>query len=615
MYLDYDKQDRQLFTIDLETDGLNPSVIWVMCWQNVKTGDKGECRGHDAIEEFFEGKEDCWFLGHNILGFDGPVLNRLLTLSVTLDASNCLDTLVMSNLYRPSLSGGHSLDAWGERLGNQKIEFNDWSRLSQEMVDYCHQDVSITTTLFKRLVKTLLKVDFSERSIWLQHNLTEISNRQQQTGFKFDGERALQLYTDLRQHEQSLQRRIYNAFPPVRTLVAERSLRRKDGSYTAIYLRDKERYIIDINESRGTYSAYEDVEFNLGSPPQRVDKLLSLGWKPRDDERTPRTKKGGGGNPKPFDSGELVPSLEEFLEENDVPEVRLIAEWMIVNGRANMLNNWLENWNEETGCIHGRLFVADTLRFRHQSPNTANIPAVRQKKDGSGVLLGFEGGWSYETRDLWTARQGRVLVGTDASGLELRMLAHYLNRPAFTEQVVEGDPHQYNADTVGITRVVAKTLIYAIMYGAAAPKIAATLGVSVGEGAKIRNMFLDRLGLGDLIDECKNEQAKGRITLCDGSQVVCPSPHAALNYKLQGGGARVMGLGSVLLEKDVRNRQLDALKVGDIHDEWQYDVLSGHAEEYIQRSIQAIRKSGELMSLNVPLDADAKQGLTWAETH
>src|SRR3546814_10066795 len=138
------------------------------------------------------------------------------------------------------------------------------------------------------------------------------------------------------------------------------------------------------------------------------------------------------------------------------------------------------------------------------------------------------------------------------------MLAHYLNRPEFTKQVVEGDPHQYNADQVGITRPEAKTLIYASLYGAKAHKIAATLGVSVKEGGRIRNLFLERLGLKGLVEECEYEQAQGRITLVDGSRIVCPSSHEALNYKLQGGGARVMSLGAVILQTSIaRNRSAE----------------------------------------------------------
>lgn len=605
MYLDWEKQARDAYTIDIETDDLNATVIYVMCWENLKTGETGDCIGHDQVKKFFEETRGSLYVGHNILKFDGPTTNRLV--GTNLDVSNCIDTLVLSTLYSPSLSGGHSLDAWGERMGEKKISFCDWSHLSDEMIVYCRKDVEITSKLFKRLIKTLTAIEFSESSIWLQHRLTVICDKQTKSGFKFDGPRAIVLYTKLRAEEEKLRDEVHKVFPPKRVLVAERQLRRADGEYTAIYVRDLERYEIETTNTN-TYRAYEYQDFNLGSPQQRVKKLTELGWVPREFTKN--------GNPKPFDKGKLSPSLEEFLETHDIPEVKLIAEWMAINGRANMVNTWLENWNEETGCIHGKLFVADTLRFRHQSPNTANIPAVRfTKDDPPKVQTGKSGYYTYEARDLWVARTGRVLVGTDAAGLELRMLAHYLNRDEFTRQVIEGDPHQYNADTVGVTRPQAKTLIYAIMYGAAAPKIAATLGVSVREGGRIRTMFLERLGLKELIEECQNEQKSGRVTLCDGSQVVCPSPHSALNYKLQGGGARVMGLGSVILEGVIRRREIDAIKVGDIHDEWQYDVHPDHADTHAEASVQAIREAGQRLKLNVPLDGEAKKGLTWAETH
>jgi DNA polymerase-1 len=476
------------------------------------------------------------------------------------------------------------------------------------MIDYCHQDVLVTAKLFVKLIKVMEKIGFSEGSIWLQHNLTAVLERQRKNGFKFNLPEAQYLLSTLRQKEAQLEDEVREVFPPKRVHVARRRLFKKDGSPTAIYLKDKARYILDVKEQDGVYDAYEDVEFNLGSPSQRVDKLLSLGWRPRTF-----TEKG---NPRPFVKGDLAPCLKDFLEESgDVPQVKLIALWMAVNGRGNMVNTWLENYNSDTGCIHGKLFVADTLRLRHQAPNTANIPAVRKDKETGEVLTLDSGLWTYEARNVWVARDGRVLVGTDASGLELRMLAHYLDRPEFTEQVVEGDPHQYNADLVGITRTVAKTLIYATLYGAQPPKLAVTLDVSVKEAAHIRSLFLERLGADKLIERCQHEQRTGRIPLCDGSWVVCPSPHAALNYKLQGGGARVMALGSVLLEKDIRRLQLDSLKVGDIHDEWQYDVHPGDADAHAERSVLAIRKAGEYLRLNVPLDGEAKKGRTWAETH
>jgi len=610
MYLDWSTLGKDCYVIDIETDGLDASTIWVMCWKNVKTGETGEAYSNTEIRAFFAATSGSLYVGHNILKFDAPTLVRLA--GVDLSVSNCIDTLVLSTLYSPSLSGGHSLGAWGEILGREKLDFPDFSCLSAKMIEYCHRDVEITTELFLKLVRVLNKIGFSERSIWIQHRLTVVLSRQQRTGFYFDGPRAMELYRTLRARERELEDEIRTAFPPDRVLIREREIYTKSGQPAAIYLKDRERYIIEESGDSGVYRAFIDVEFNVGSPKQRNDKLLELGWEP--EEHTPT------GNPKPFDKGKLSPSLERFLQERPIPEVELIAKWMAINGRANMVNTWLENWNEIDSCIHGSLFVADTLRLRHQKPNTANIPGVRLDEHNHPIL-GEAGYFTYESRDLWTARPGRVLVGTDASGLELRMLAHYLNRDDFTNAVVSGkssdgtDVHSVNAKLVGIERPQAKTLIYAIQYGAQDRKVAKMLGVPLQEGAQIRTMFLERLGLKDIMDRAIQEQQKGRVELIDGSRIICPSSHAALNYKLQGGGARVMGLAAILLEQSICREGLDSLKVGDIHDEWQYDVDPRDAERHAQLSVEAIRRAGELLQLNVPLDGEAKQGRTWAETH
>jgi DNA polymerase I len=617
MYLDYDKN--KTYICDIEADSLSPTLVWCMCWEFLGDGSTGDCIGHDQIKEFFDERHDCVFVFHNGIGYDAYHLSRLL--GIRLSPKNVIDTYILSVLYSPSLAkpedydgdkGAHSLDCWGHVLGFPKGSHDDFSRFSPEMLHYCRQDVKITGILFRRLIKTLIRIGFSETSIWIQHRIMEILGRQQRNGFYFDGQRAIDLYNLLRAREEELQDEIREAFPSQPVTIRVGPVFTKDGRERAIYVKDSERFRIRLYPESGTYEAIEDVEFSIGSPKQRVEKLLELGWKP--EEFTPRTKSGGGGNPKPFEHGELSPSLERFMEEKEIPEVRLIAKWMAINGRANMINTWLNEWNHNDGCIHGKLFVADTLRFRHQAPNTANIPAVRVSKQGD-VLYGDTGYWTYEARDLWCARPGRVLVGTDAAGLELRMLAHYLNRPEFTDQVVNGDPHQYNADVAGVTRPKAKTLLYAIQYGAQGPKVGKIMGVSSHEGGVVRQQFLDRLGLTDVMNEAQREQQNGRIKLLDGSMVVCPSPHAALNYRLQGGGARVMSLASIIFEGHIRRHGLDSIKVGDIHDEWQYDVHEDCASEHGRLAVQSIREAGEKLRLNVPLDGTSKKGLTWAETH
>lgn len=606
MILNWQSRPEDYYAIDIETDDLNASRVWCMGWENIKTRDKGLCIGKAEIYSFLDAARGSVLVGHNGLKFDYPTVSRLV--GIDCEASfYLLDTIVLSTIYNPSLEGGHSLHEWGNRLKMPKGEFNNFANgYTEEMGVYCQQDVAITAELFRKITKVLAKIGFSEQSLDLQHKITAILYAQERNGFRFNMPESMYLYQHLRQLETSLKEQVHVVFPPRTSLVRHGPIYKKDGGVRVQFLKDKQQ--LDVRTSGDYYEAYVHTPFNLGSAQQRVERLQELGWEHWPDEVTKK------GNPKPFDKGDLVPSLIEFLEANPTPEIELIARWMSYNGRANMINNWMEHYNEETGCIHGRLFVADTLRFRHQAPNSANVPGVRLNKAGE-VLMGEQGLYTFEARNLWVARPQRVLVGTDAAGLELRMLAHYLNRPSFTEQVVNGDPHQYNADVAGVDRPRAKTLLYAIQYGAQARKVASIIKGTTKEGAALREQFLERLGLKEIMEDAIREQQSGRVWLVDGAGVVCPSPHSALNYRLQGGGARVMAMGATILDGYIQRDGLDCLKVGDIHDEWQYDVHPSDARQFAERSVQAIREAGECLNLNVPLDGTAKQGMTWAQTH
>lgn len=598
MYLDYDET---YWAVDIEADSLAPTVVYCMGYENIVTKEKGILTDANEIFNFFADRVGHRYVGHNLLKFDAPNLNRLVGTKLVINS--CIDTLVLSTLYHPGLEGGHSLDAWGVRIRMPKGVFNDWSKLSKEMMDYCQQDVAVTAELYRRLVKVMRKIGFSEKTCYIQHHFTAILERQRKNGFYFDGQRAMVFYQQLRKREDELTELIHAAFKPERVLVRERPRVLRNGQLAAQYVKDSQRYVIE--EFGDTYRAYEDRPFNIGSPLQRVAKLTAMGWEP--DEFTPT------GLPKPTEK-----SLAEFAESSGIPEAALLTKWLSINGRGNMVNNWLENWNEQDSCMHGDLFVANTLRLRHSNPNSGNIPGVRTYKDSDGVehvLYGEAGYFTYEARDLWTARPRRVLVGTDAAGLELRMLAHYLKRPSFNEQVLSGDPHQYNADLAGVSRPRAKTLLYAIQYGAQANKVASIIKGTKKEGAALREQFLERLGLKGVMDEAIREQVAGRVWLVDGAGLVCPSPHSALNYKLQGGGARVMAQAAIFLERYIRSDGLDSLKVGDIHDEWQYDVDPRDSRRHAERSVQSIREAGEELNLTIPLGGTAKEGLTWAQTH
>ena len=608
----------QYWVIDAEANGWVDAAtrVWVVCYENVMTDEKGSLTSEQSIKEWFAHHKGQVFIGHNIIKYDAPLLNRLFGVGISINS--VVDTLVLSNLYNPNIEGGHSLDAWAFRFQKEKLTHDEFDKFSDELVTYCQDDVQFTKFLYKKLVNVLNKIEFSEKSCELQHWCTSIINRQNKNGFAFDAAGATELREKILGELEELRERIHAKFPAEKVEVGTfKKAFRADGNQSLQYLRHLEKYPEVVLHDDGTYTVFEWREFNLASPSQRVEKLLSLGWQP--EEFTPKTKKGGGGNPRPTIKGELSPSLSKFADDSGVEEVRLIAQWLALNGRATMLNTWLEEYNEDTGCIHGQLWVASTLRWRHDHPNTANIPAVRFRKEGDEELplFGRDGYYTYEARSLWVPRQsGRVLVGTDAASLEYRMLAHHVNNPELIKVVLERDVHQFTADMAGVSRPGGKTLNFAIIYGAGDAKAGSIVGGKAKEGKALKEkLFANIPGLGEAIEEAKMEFKRGRISLVDGSKIICPFEHASFNYKLQGGGSRVMFQASIFLEGHIRRKGLDSLKVGDIHDEWQYDVAKKDAEEHARLAEQAIKEAGEELNMNIPMAGKSVIGNNWAETH
>jgi DNA polymerase I-like protein with 3'-5' exonuclease and polymerase domains len=609
------------WAIDIETDDLDATVIWVACVRNVVTKEEHTLRGQEAIKEFIDEHRDAVWVTHNGIEFDIPTVNRIL--GTNIPVTRVVDTFVLSMLFMPTLEGGHSLDAWAKRIGMVKFNFNDWSQYSEEMARYCLQDVRITAEVFLRLSRRMLDIGFTEVGCSIEHRAWAIIRQQRRNGFAFDVKRAGLLFAEIREQQEKLKEKIYERFPPVLTCVREyRNAYKADGNFTANYLRHQARFPKLELTGQGGYRAFDYVEFNLGSPSQRVEKLLALGWEPR--EFTPVTEKGGGGNPKATDGGELVPSLAEFVEESGVEEVRLIAQWMALEGRANAVGNWIDLYNEKTGCIHGNLWLASSLRYRHDKPNTANIPSVRVD-DNKEPIKGLAGYYTYEARDLWThrgKRGARKLVGVDGKAMQMRNLAHWLNDDAFTAAVLAKDPHAINRDNWGLTpddagRRLAKTLYYAIVMGAGDARVASEAKISLAEAKAAKKLVFDKApNFPILLRNLKNEYERtGRITLIDGSKVAMKSAHTAIPYLLQGDESRIMKLAAIYIQQGIEKNSFDVLKVGDIHDEHQYDCYVPHIDDFILLCKDCFKRAGEFFKYRVPMDCDAKVGETWAETH
>jgi DNA polymerase I len=545
--------------LDIETNSTHDK-IWMCVTRNIDTDEVQVWKAANGLQKYLA---DCdLIIMHNGINFDAPVLRK--NWNVTMKLSQVYDTLVASRLLNPSLEGGHSLEAWGQRLGFPKGDFNDWDNgATPEMETYCIQDTLVTKQLYKHLVTTLQSEKFSQRSIDLEHNVQAIITKQEENGFKLDEPKALQLLAELKTILDFIQSEMQRIFP------------------------DK----VESGRVSKTGKPLKDIvtPFNPGSRKQIAERLIEKGWKP-----SKHTEKGS------------VIVDEAVLETLDYPEAKTLAQYMMVQKRIAQIESWLDNVKSD-GRVHGRVITngAVTGRMTHMSPNMAQVP-------NSGSPYG------HECRELWTVEKGNALVGIDASGLELRMLAHYMNDNVYTHEVVSGDIHTANQTAAGLqTRNQAKTFIYAFLYGAGSAKIGAIVGGTAKEGQQLIDNFLRNTPkLKELREKVARIYAqKGRLPGLDGRQLLVRSEHSSLNTLLQGAGAIVMKQALVLLDKKLKVLKLKYKFVANVHDEWQIEVPWTFAEQVGRLGVESIEEAGKVLEMRCPLTGEFKYGNNWKETH
>ena len=564
--------------LDIETDSKH-TQIW-MCYTH--NSDTNEYVCHTTPDTLIPliNKADR-LIGHNLIGFDAPILNKIWKTRIGL--SKVRDTLIMSRLLNPSIEGGHSLDAWGKRLGNHKVEYSriwhwimgvPYDKVSTAPYDaphdslnrfYCKQDVAVTVDLYKYLSEQL--DDWGE-SVQLEHEVAAIIAKQERHGFRFDEDKGRVLLAQLSGEVADIEGELQAVFPPT---VEER-----------------------ISEKTGKPLKAKVTPFNPGSRQQIAERLQGLGVK-----FTQETEKGST----------IV--NEKVLEGIDLPEAKLIARYLMLQKRISQVSSWFDVVKPD-GRVHGRVITngAVTGRMTHMSPNMAQVPS-------SGSEYGAE------CRELWTVEIGNKLVGADASGLELRMLAHYMQDKVFIKSVCEGkqedgtDVHTMNMKAAGLTnRNQAKTFIYAFLYGAGAGKIGSIVGGSEQEGRRLMTRFLRNTpALGVLKEVVSNAATKGWVRGLDGRHLIVRSEHSALNTLLQGAGAIVMKKALIILQKKINCGIINASFCANVHDEWQIEVPQEDAERVGRMAVESIEEAGKHFNLRCPLTGEYNVGNTWKDTH
>lgn len=619
--------------LDCETSGLIspegnlPASIWCICTEELETGETRDFILDEVYKDFpLYAKEFDFFIAHNAVGFDIPVLTGKTDFSCKL--SQVIDTKILSSLFNPDRPEGHSLKSWGERVGDFKGDYTDWTHYTEEMLKYCRQDVSVLRKTYFRLLQEKKAFNISNRSIRLEHLIALYIRDMGWNGFAVDLEKIDTLYEEVarksKEHRELISQNFKPLPKPIRVITPRY---KKDGTLSVIGLKKLEARWPSVS---GDFTLIEWIPFNIDSPKQIVQRLNILGWKPTD-----KTK----GHIKVVQeiSRGLRPKedLEKFKEygwkvneENlgtlpeDAPkEAQLIADYLMLDSRRNLIDTqWFPNIRED-GKIHGRCnpLGAGTNRMTHSGPNMANIPAVKLDKE-ENPLKGFEGKYGWDSRDCFTVSDPTKysLFGDDATGLELRILAHYMNNPEFTKTLLEGDIHKANQAAAGLkSKAEAKTFIYGFLFGAGAAKLGSIVGGGYIEGLRLKEQFLASYpDLSKLIKRVQEDVKKyGYVQGLDGRVLWVRSPHAALNTLLQGNGAIVCKWWLHYRMIGIAKYKIDAKLVGTSHDEYQSEVLKDHIGMMGKISKAAMKKTERVLGLRCPLDCNWKEGRSWAETH
>jgi len=592
------------FIFDLETDGLLDEVTKVHCLV-IKDTDSGEVTSYTGkdIEAGIKYLMDSYqqLIGHNVIKYDIPVLQKLYPWFVVAK-DRVIDTLVLARLVYANIKehdvklmasgklpkklyGSHSLEAWGNRLGNYKGDYTGgWEVFTQEMLDYCIQDVHVTHTLLDKLNGK----EFSPQSIELEHQVAWLMARQERNGFYFNEQKASELYSVLVKRRGELERELKDYF----------------GSWT-VNLPD---FIPKTNNKTRGYvkgvpvKRQKTIDFNPSSRDHIANRLTTLyGWKP-----TEHTESG-------------KPKVDEVvLGKLDYPPCKLLTEYLLVSKRISQLAEGDQAWLKlvKKGKIHGSVNPngAVTGRATHAYPNISQVPSSASP-------------YGHDCRSLFTVPSGWTLVGADASGLELRCLAHYMAKwdaGSYGQVLLNGDIHTENQKAAGLdTRPQAKTFIYAFLYGAGDEKIGSVVNGDASDGRRLKKKFLSSLpALGRLVKSVQESATRGYLIGLDGRKIYVRSAHSALNTLLQGAGAIVCKKWLVILEETLQTSGLKHGWDGDYcfcawsHDEVQIACKSEEvAKQVAEIATRCVALAGEHYKFRCPLAGESKKGTTWADTH
>ena len=670
------------YCFDIETDGLLASMtqthcLWLRDDETNETYDYADQPGYLPISAGLERLSNSdRGIGHNVIGFDVPALKKCFP---KFSPPPLTDTLILSRLQfpdiyshaqvnarlpRPSMS--HGLAAWGDRMGLPKDKYTDeeaaiimvrdgvdlkeakkrvWETWNVRMHSYCGQDTNVTRKLYRFLKRTRpMGTALLPEVVAREHRFAELLQQQHERGWEFDYEAALDLYSEMTDRVSSAHNRMLGQFPgwwrkgAVVVPEASRKVKRPDLNPRVVERRVSSKtgkelkpYIGPVRQEIMEGCPYTKTEYKPFNPGSRQDCIEVLkkhyGWKP-----SRWTEKG------------FAKMDEAVLEgvKDEMPLAKDLIEFYMLRKRLGQLGDGRMGWIKHARPVpghagryrmHGSMNSLGTATHRctHSTPNMGQVPASRVE-------------YGPECRSLFIPSPGMILVGSDADALEMRMLAHYLQpfdggdmiRAIESGSKEDGtDPHSRFRDLIGTDllgegsegRDKAKTLRYAIVYGAGAEKQGKIIkpSASSAEAKRIgaeasRRMSASGEGTPALIRAVKKRaEDTGHIKALDGRMLPVRAPFAALNTLLQSAGAIYMK--EVLIHHDRAMTEFGEPQgerwgyVGNIHDEFQAEVHPDIYLPYRDITLEAYLEVGRKMGLRCPMRGSVDRGMSWKETH
>lgn len=557
---------------DLEANGLLDKATKVHCgvFKDISTQEVVKFRPHQMKEmlQFLDSVDV--LIMHNGIGYDFPLLDKLFGYRYK---GTKIDTLIMSRLLNPKRlvppncpnkkAGPHSVEAWGYRVGRGKPEHNDWENFSEEMLHRCSEDVEIQHLIYKALLEEVGDNNWDD-AFKMSFKLFEYLQKQEAYGWLFDSQHADKCIHQLTSWIDRIDRVLDRHLP----MIVECQEAKEKGEYK--YIKKPFLKSGEYSDSTLTWFKTNNIDpsnrivggpftrillrkVDLNSNDETKDYLLTSGWEPLEwntndaGERTsPKLSKDD-----PFEGivggiGRLVAKRVQCRQRKSIIEglIGLVRE----DGRIGSIINSL----------------AATGRATHR--NIVNIPKASS----------FYG---KQMRKLFTSGEGKVIVGTDSDGCQLRMLAGRMNNPVYTDALCNGDKKK-GTDNHSLTakigelesRDIAKNVMYCLLFGGGDVKLAKTAKKPQGSGAELRAKLYRGLdGLGSLMESLTGEWRKtakkrynakfgrmeyynGFITGLDGRPILVPYEHQLLVYLLQSDEAIMMAAAYVKANADLEKK-------------------------------------------------------------